>query len=73
MSPEKDRLYLEEATRLSQLGREEQKKVLALHQSVADNPKVPKDARREARERIAALERHLQCLRRARRKPLKIS
>jgi hypothetical protein len=60
-----------EAKRLAKLPREDQRAVIALHRSVADNPKVPKRDRDLARERAETLERLLQRLRRARtrRKP----
>jgi hypothetical protein len=60
--------YREEAERLALLAREDQKEIIALHRSVADNPKAPKADRRAARKRAEALERHLLRLNRAKKK-----
>ena len=56
---EKEQEHCEEAERLALLTVEDQKAILALHRSVADDPKVSKANRREARERLEALERLL--------------
>ena len=64
----REREYREEAERLARLPREDQREVIALHRSVADNPNVPKEDRRAARERAEALERHLRRLNRAKKK-----
>ena len=61
MNPEEHRA---EAERLALLPVEDQQEILALHRSVADNPKVPKKDRQAARERAAALTRELARLRR---------
>lgn len=53
-----------EAERLALLPLDEQREILALHQSVADNSKLPKRERDFARERVEALQRHLRRLRR---------
>jgi hypothetical protein len=59
--PESDqeREHREEAKRLGVLPRNEQRQIVALHRSVADNPKVPKRDREEARSLADALERLL--------------
>jgi hypothetical protein len=56
--------YREEAERLAKLPPEDQKEILSLHRSTAENPKAPKRERELARERLAALERHLRRLNR---------
>jgi hypothetical protein len=66
MTPEKEQEYREEAERLAQLTRDDQKSIIALHRSIASNPKVPKAERQAGRERADALERYLNRL--ARRK-----
>jgi hypothetical protein len=55
----KEHEYAEEAERLRQLPRAEQRQIVALHRSVADNPKVPKRDRAAARELADALDRLL--------------
>ncbi len=57
--PSKEKEFREEAERLAQLPREDQREIIALHRSVADNPKVPKRDREEARRLADALERLL--------------
>jgi hypothetical protein len=57
--PAKEQEYREEAERLAQLPREEQRQIIALHRSVAEDAKVSKANRREARDRAEALERFL--------------
>jgi hypothetical protein len=52
----KEQEYSEEAERLSQLPVEDQREVIALHRSIASNPKVPKREREAGKERAAALE-----------------
>jgi hypothetical protein len=56
--------YRAEAERLANLPRADQRKVIALHRSVAANPKLPTVDRRAAAERADALERHLRRLNR---------
>jgi hypothetical protein len=56
--------YADEAERLAQLPRADQTEIIALHRAVANNPKVPKRERIEARDRAGALERHLRRLNR---------
>jgi hypothetical protein len=51
LDPAKEQDYREEAERLSLLPCEEQRQILALHRSVAGNPKVPKQDCQVARER----------------------
>jgi hypothetical protein len=59
LDPEKEQEYREEAARLGQLPKEDQREIIALHRSVADNPKVRKADREAARERADALEKFL--------------
>jgi hypothetical protein len=66
--PAREREYREEAERLARLPVADQKEIIALHRSVADNPKAPKRDRDAARERVDALERHLRRLNRAKKK-----
>jgi hypothetical protein len=40
--PAKEQEHREEADRLAKLPRADQREIVALHRSVADNPKVPK-------------------------------
>jgi hypothetical protein len=63
MNPEEHR---EEAERLARLPLADQNEILALHRSVADNPKVPKKDREAARARVDALAKELARLRRKR-------
>ena len=49
--PAKEQEYLAESERLSLLPVEDQKKIIALHKSTANNAKVPKKEREMARER----------------------
>jgi hypothetical protein len=56
-----------EAERLALLPPADQREVIALHRSVAANPKLPKADRRAAADRADALERRLRRLNR--RKP----
>lgn len=57
-----------EAERLALLPVADQREVIALHRSVADNPKVPKADRQAAADRADALERHLRLLNRGKKK-----
>jgi hypothetical protein len=50
------REHREEAERLRQVDRDTQRQIVALHRSVADNPKVERRDRDLARERADALE-----------------
>jgi hypothetical protein len=61
-SPEQE--YRAEAGRLALLPAEDRRAIVALHRSVADDPKVPKRDRDAARERSEALARHLRRLNR---------
>jgi hypothetical protein len=65
---DRDREYREEAERLALLPLSDQKQILALHRSTAENLKAPKQERRLARERVEALERHLRRLNRQKEK-----
>ena len=53
-----------EAERLAQLPRDQQEAIIALHRSVADNPKVPKADRDLARRRADLLSKFLRQLNR---------
>jgi esterase/lipase superfamily enzyme len=64
MTPEQEREYREEAERLALLPRDVQRQAVALIRAPADNPKVGKRDREEARQRADALERHLRNLNR---------
>jgi len=55
----KEQAYREEAERLALLPVADQHEIVALHRSVAANPKVPKGDRNAARELAEALERLL--------------
>lgn len=68
MTAEQEREYREEAERLARLPVADQREIIALHRSVASNPKVPKRDRQAGLERADALERHLRRLRRQREK-----
>jgi hypothetical protein len=59
LTPEQKREFKEEAKRLALLPREEQRQIIALHRSVAGDPKVSKRDRDLARERADALKRYL--------------
>ena len=68
MDAAKEQEYREEAERLAQLPRDVQRKAVALIRAPADNPKVGKRDREEARQRAEALERHLRNLNRRKKK-----
>jgi hypothetical protein len=57
--PERELEHHKEAERLALLPVAEQEAILALHRSVAEDPAVSKANRKEARERLEALERLL--------------
>jgi hypothetical protein len=61
---EREQEYRAEAERLASLPRDVQRKAVALIRAPADDPKVGKRDRQEARERAEALERHLRRLNR---------
>jgi hypothetical protein len=71
MDPSKEQEYREEAERLAQLPREDQKAIIALHRSIASNRNVPKAERQAGRERADALERHLNRLARQKKRERK--
>jgi hypothetical protein len=56
MTAERLQTYREEAERLRLVDRDTQRQIIALHRSVADDPKVKKRDRDTARERADALE-----------------
>jgi hypothetical protein len=60
----KEQEYREEAARLAQLPAEVQRQAVAIIRAPADNPRVGKRDREEARRRADALERHLRRLNR---------
>jgi hypothetical protein len=62
--PSEEQDYRAEAERLALLPVADQREIIALHRSVADNAKVPKRDRETARQRADALERHLRRLNR---------
>ena len=66
--PTKEQEYREEAERLALLPREVQRQAVALIRAPADNPKVGKSDREEARERADALERLLRNFNRRKKK-----
>src|SRR5262249_7792565 len=66
--PAKEQEYREEAEPLAQLAVEDQREIIALHRSVASNPKVPKRERKAGLERADALERLLGLAKKKRRK-----
>jgi hypothetical protein len=66
--PAKEQEHREEAERLAVLPRDVQRQVVALIRKTADDPKVDKGNRDEARERADAIERHLRRLNRKRKK-----
>lgn len=59
IDPAKEHEHRDEARRLAQLPRAEQRAIIAMHQADADNPKVPKRDRDFARDRAKALTRLL--------------
>lgn len=66
--PSKEQEYRAEAERLALLPVEDQREIVALHRSVASNPKVPKREREAGQERADALERLLGLRKKGRRK-----
>jgi esterase/lipase superfamily enzyme len=60
--------HQDEAERLAQLPPDVQRQAVAIIRAPADNPKVGKRDREEARQRADALERHLRRLNRAKKK-----
>jgi hypothetical protein len=66
--PAREQEYREEAERLALLPKADQRELIALHRSTADNPKAPKRERQIARERVEALEHHLRRLNRRKEK-----
>ena len=68
MTPEQEQEYREEAERLALLPRDVQRQAVAIIREPADNPKVGKRDRDEARERADTLERHLRRLNRRKKK-----
>ena len=66
---DKEQEYRDEAERLALLPRDVQRQAVALIRAPADNPKLGKRDREEARQRADALERHLRNLNRQKEKP----
>ena len=67
-TPDNNPEYAAEAERLALLPRDVQRQAVALIRAPADNPKVGKRDREEARQRAEALGRHLRNLNRRKRK-----
>jgi hypothetical protein len=65
----KEQEYRAEAERLALLSVADRREIIALHRSVARNPKVPKREREAGLKRAAALERLLGLGRPKRKKP----
>lgn len=59
IDPAKEQEHREEAKRLALLPRADQREIIAMYRTVANNPKVPKRERQAGLERAAALERFL--------------
>jgi hypothetical protein len=57
--------YREEAERLAQLPRQDQREIIAMHRDIARNPKVPKRDREAGLERADALEHLLRLARKS--------
>ena len=57
--PSKEQEYREEAARLAQLPKADQREIIALHRSVAIDRGVSPANRQEARARVKALEKYL--------------
>jgi hypothetical protein len=70
IDPTKEQEYREEAERLAQLPVAGQREIIALHRSVASNPKVPEHERQAGLERADALERFLKLTKKKRGKSL---
>jgi hypothetical protein len=65
--PAKEQEHREEAERLAKLPRDVQRQAIAIIRAPADDPKLSKRDREEARNRADALERHLRSLSRRKR------
>lgn len=59
MDTDKEREYREEAERLKQLPRAEQRQIVEMYRDVANGKGVPARERKAGLERVAALERFL--------------
>ncbi|MBI3410367.1 MAG: hypothetical protein HY040_18665 [Planctomycetes bacterium] len=57
--PAKQQEHREEAKRLAQLPRSDQRELIAMHRAIAKDPKVPKAERRAGLARADSLERLL--------------
>ena len=66
----REQAWREEAERLALLPVTDQETILALHRSVAEDPKVSKANRQDARERLEALERLLKMKPKKRPEPM---
>jgi hypothetical protein len=69
IDPAKEREYREEAARLAQLPKAEQRAIIAWHRDIAANPKVKKADRQLAADKAEALERFLEKKKRKQQKP----
>jgi hypothetical protein len=56
---EQEQEHREEAERLAELPRDEQRAILAIYRECAQNPKTPEHEREAGQARVEALERHL--------------
>jgi hypothetical protein len=63
----KEQEYRDEARRLSALPRADQREIIAMHRSIAANPKVPAKERQAGLERAQALERLLRLTKKRRK------
>ena len=64
MTKQMEQEHRAEAERLAELPRTEQRQLIAQHRAIAADRNVPLPARKQARERAEALERHLRRLKR---------
>jgi hypothetical protein len=69
LEPAREQEYREEAERLALLPVEDQREIIALHRSIASNPRVPKREREAGKERADTLERLLGLAKKKGRKP----
>lgn len=70
VTPEKEQEYREEAVRLAELPRDDQRQLIAQHRAIAADKGVPKPDRKEAKLRADTLEIQLKRLARKKRKLL---
>lgn len=70
MTPKKGQEYREEAERMAELPRDDQRRLIAQHRAIAADKSVPTPDRKEAKERADALEKHLRRLARKKKESL---